>query len=398
MQNRAQAGDARRVLSTAGALGLGLAGCLSAGSSPATRDYARPAANAALDNAPALCPTVPVATTTANRGQSADIVPTAASASPTGHVAARVRASVNGIPILDDELREAMVQNAREIAQAPDAQRAAKQQEVTERELNRLIERELVLEEAFAKLKAINKQDVIKQLQREAEKEADRQIKTIKKGLEEQLGKKDDEEIKVILQQQGLSVDGLRRQSERSFMMWEYIRNLVYPKVQRISLPQVKEYYENHPNEFRVEDKVKWQDIFIDASQYPDVATARNVANQVLTQARAGADFAALAKQYDNGDSRLRNGDGLGQKRGEIVPAQAEAVVWALKQGEVGYFDMGFGLHIVRVAERQYTGLRPFNEACQTEVRKKLENKIAEGEYKQIVADLKRKASITIYP
>src|SRR5262249_15009734 len=162
-----------------GALGLGLAGCLSAGSSPVTRDYARPAANAALDNAPALCPAVPVATTTANRGQSADIVPTAGSASPAGQVAARVRASVNGIPILDDELGEAMVQNLRETAQAPDAERAAKQQEITDRELNRLIERELVLEEAFAKLKAINKQDVIQKLQRAAEKEADRQISTI---------------------------------------------------------------------------------------------------------------------------------------------------------------------------------------------------------------------------
>jgi len=163
-------------------------------------------------------------------------------------------------------------------------------------------------------------------------------------------------------------------------------------------LVQVKDYYEQHPEEFKTEDKVAWQDIFIDASRFATPAAARQYAEQVRTQAAAGADFPALVKQCDQGDSRLRYGAGLGQKAGEIRPAEVEKTVLALKAGEVGpVIDLGFGLHIVRVADRQYAGMKPFDEACQREIRKKLQAVIADREYKRIVDDLKKKATITVY-
>ena len=111
-----------------------------------------------------------------------------------------------------------------------------------------------------------------------------------------------------------------------------------------------------------------------------------------------GQDFAALVKQCDHGDAHLRNGKGLGEKHGEIVPAQVEPIVWSLKPGEVGpLVDVGFGVHIVRVAERQYAGKKPFDEACQKDIRKKLTGIIADREYKKMVDDLKKKATITVY-
>ena len=80
------------------------------------------------------------------------------------------------------------------------------------------------------------------------------------------------------------------------------------------------------------------------------------------------------------------------------MPAQVEATVWTLKPGEVGpLIDMGFGYHIVRVAERKYAGLRPFDHDCQAEIRRKLTSQIADREYKRMVDDLKRKAVVTVY-
>jgi peptidyl-prolyl cis-trans isomerase SurA len=386
-------GTARQILSAAGVLGLGLAGCANLGDEPAVRDAARPHADAILADAPALLPQVPVTTTSLTRGQTSDIQPTGGTTAG-GQVAARMRASVNGIPILDDEIREAMAQYVGELMTLPEPQRSAAQQKIAQRELDRLIERELVLEEMMARLKAVNQTKVLQDLQREATKEADKRLRDIKAALKVQT----DDELKALLQSQGLSVAGLRRQSERSFMMMEYIRNMIHPLVQRISLQQVREYYEEHADEFRVEDTVKWQDIFIDVSRFPDAAAARRYAEQVLARARSGADFAALAKECDHGDSHLRGGEGLGHKHGEIVPAQADAAVWSLKAGEVGpLIDLGFGFHIVRVAERQYAGRRPFDVPCQADIRKKLTNQIADREYKRIVEDLKRKATITVY-
>jgi parvulin-like peptidyl-prolyl isomerase len=363
------------------------------------RESAMPDAQNVLSNAPTLLPQMPVTTTGATRGQIPEpprpLNPDAAAADPAKmQVAVRIRAHVNGAPILEEELREAMVMRTGELLNVPETQRAAYFQEMTGRELDRLIERELILLEMMNKIKELKRPQLLDQLKLEASKEGDRRIKDIRTASKA----KTDEEFRAMLAQQGLSVEGLRRQTERNFMMTEYIRNMIYPVVQRISLQQIKEYYEEHPDEFQLADRVKWLDIFIDSSRFPTAAAARQHAEEIHNRAKNGEDFIALAKEFDNGDSILRNGEGLGTQRGDIKPPQAEPVVFALKPGEVGpIIDLGFGLHIVKVVERDYAGVQPFDVKCQTKIRDKLRNQIAEREYRRIVDDMKRKATVVIH-
>jgi parvulin-like peptidyl-prolyl isomerase len=382
----------RRRLGAAGILSLAIIGCYSSG--PVVRDAARPHADAILADPATLLPEVPVTSTTATRGQKSDVQTVAGTTANAGQVAVRLRATVNQIPILDDEVREAMAQYVGELLQTPEALRPQKQQQIYERELQRLIERELVLEEAKRRIDAVGKSKIMDDLQKEAAKEADKQLREIKTKV----GAKSDDEFKAMLQAQGLSEGGMRRQFERNFMMIEYVRNIVFPLVNRISLRQVRDYYEEHPEEFKTEDSVTWQDIFIDASRFQTPAAARQYAEQVRGQAAAGVDFPALVQKYDQGDSRLRKGEGLGHKRTEIIPQQVEPTVWSLKPGEVGpLVDVGFGFHIVRVANRQYAGMKPFDEACQKAIRSRLTGQIADREYKRMVDDLKKKATVTVY-
>jgi parvulin-like peptidyl-prolyl isomerase len=372
-----------------GALSFGDAGCMSS-EKIAVRDAATPQAKAVLADAPNLLPPVEVQTISTTRSQKPDIV---AASSSSGAIAVRMRATVNGIPIMEDELREALAPYLGELMQIPESQRAAALQKLNERELNRLIERELVLEEAMAKIKGLNRPTVMEDLKKEAAKDADKRVREVKAALKMQ----SDDEFKVVLASQGMSVAGLRRQAERSFMMMEYVRNLIYPTVQRISLQQMRDYYEQHPDEFKMDDSVQWQDLFIDASKHAAPAAARAHVEHVLARARAGEDFAKLAQEFDDGDSKLRGGAGLGSKHGEILPAQAEELVWSLKAEESGILDLGFGFHIVRIVKREYAGQRPFDVPCQMEIRKKLQGVIAEREYRRIVDDLKRKATITVF-
>lgn len=372
---------------------LGLAGCMSDG--PAVREAARPHADAILADAPNLLPQMPITTTSATRGQQPEVQPTAGTtAVNTGQVAVRLRAMVNQTPILDDEVREAMAQYVGELLQTPEGLRPQKQQQIYERELQRLIDRELVLEEAKRRVENIGKGDIMVKLQKEADKEADKQLREIKGRVQA----KSDDEFKAMLKAQGLSESGMRRQFQHNFMMIEYVRQIIYPTVERIGLQQVRDYYDLHPDEFRSDDKVVWQDIFIDASRFASPAAGRQHAGQVLAAARAGQDFPTLVKQFDHGDARLRNGTGIGQAHGEIVPTQVEPVVWNLRPGEVGpLVDLGFGFHIVRVAERQYAGMKPFDAACQSEIKKKLTGVVADREYKRMVDELKKKATVTVY-
>jgi parvulin-like peptidyl-prolyl isomerase len=356
----------------------------------AVRDSARPQADAVLADAPSLLPQVPVASTSTTRSQSPDVLPASSS---SGGVAVRIRATVNGIPIMEDELREAVAPHLGELFQVPESQRASALAKLNERELDRLVERELVLEEAMAKIKGLNRPTVLEDLKKEASKEADKRVREVKTALKIQ----NDDEFKAALATQGMTVAGLRRQSERSFMMMEYVRNLIYPTVQRISLQQMRDYYNEHPDEFKTEDSVKWQELFIDASKHASAAAARAHAEHVLARVRGGEDFAKLAQEFDDGASKLRGGNGLGSKHGEIMPAQADELVWSLKPNEAALLDLGFGLHVVRIVSREYAGQRPFDVPCQMEIRKKLQGVIAEREYKKIVDDLKRKATITVF-
>jgi peptidyl-prolyl cis-trans isomerase C len=381
----------QRILGLLGLVALAQPSCVTEPRTPVVKEAARPHADEIRAEAPKLLPEQPVVSTTASRGQKSDLIP--ASGTGTAQVAARIRAKVNDIPILEDELREAMAQYAGELLSVPEAQRGELLQKIADRELQKLIDRELVLEDAFATLKQLKLEKELQKMKEAGEAEADKRLREIKQSLKAST----DEEMKAVLQNQGLTIDGVRRQVVRNFLMMDYVRNKIHPIVKAISLQDIRDYYNAHADEFKIDDKVRWQDIFIDASRFRDVASARLYAEQLLSRGRAGEDFAKMSLECDHGDSKLRNGDGLGSKPGEIKPAEVEATVLSLRPGEFALVELRFGYHIVKVVQRQYAGRRPFDVACQSEVVRKLQNQIAEREYKRIVDELKKKATIQIY-
>lgn len=312
-----------------------------------------------------------------------------------GQLSVRIRAQVNGLPIFDDEVREATYQYLVMTVNLPEPERTQRQREIYERELDKLIEREMILSEALGKLKTLRPQ-YLEKLSEAAKKEFDKQVRSMKsRAAESGLVIKTDEEFKALLRQQGLTLEGIKRQIERSFMAMEYMRSRIFPEIERLGFPQLQEYYDEHPGEFQIEDRVVWQDIFIDASKFPDHEAARRFALQVLAQAQKGVNFLELSKKYDNGDSSYRNGEGYGQRRGEIKPPEAEPILFQLKEGELGpLIEWSSGFHVIRLVKRDYAGARPLDDKTQAEIRKKLQNLIADREFKRIVADLRRVAKI----
>jgi peptidyl-prolyl cis-trans isomerase SurA len=314
-----------------------------------------------------------------------------AGATVEGRVGARIRASVNGAAILDDEVRDAAAPLLYETLSLSEPERSAKQKEILDKVINRLVERELIIQEAFSLLS--KKEQFLAKIKKAASNEFDKSVRKMK----ERYHLKNDEELKAALQSQGLSLAGIRRQVEREFIATTYMQNRIFSSLDRITPEQILTYYQQHPSEFEVTDSVKWQDIFIDAGRFPDRTVARQFAEDVAAKARAGEDFQKLALKYDNGDSSYRNGEGLGQRRGEIKPLEAEPVLFQLKDGQVGpLVELGNGYHVVRLVKREYAGQMPFDDKTQTAIKNKLTAQIWEREYKRIVAELRRKATVEI--
>src|SRR5262249_36663781 len=170
--------------------------------------------------------------------------------------------------------------------------------------------------------------------------------------LKKRYGLKTDEDLKAALRAQGMTLEGMRRQLERNFMVNEYMKSRIFPSIERITHEQILEYYQQHPNEFERTDSVKWYDIFIDVARFKSQAESQQFAEDIANRARTGEDFRQLALKSDHGDSSYRSGEGFGTRHGEIKPAEIEPVVFSMQEGQVGpVMQLGNGYHIFKVAK-----------------------------------------------
>jgi len=103
-----------------------------------------------------------------------------------------------------------------------------------------------------------------------------------------------------------------------------------------------------------------------------DKAKARATATEVLSRARNGEDFAALAKAYSQDTATASKGGDLGTfTRGRMVKAFEEAA-FKLKNGEISELvETPFGLHIIKVEELLPEQARPLDEVKE-EIRQEL--------------------------
>jgi len=315
-------------------------------------------------------------------------------------VGASIRAVVNGKVILNEEVREAcfapLSATMRESLSAEE--RTAKQKQILTQALEVMVERELLAQDAYKRLdKNPQGKKFLEKMTEVANKEFDRWLSTLKTNL----NLKSDDEIKDWLHAQGLSVEGMRKQKEKQLLAEEYMRQMVMPFVDRIGHQDIIEYYQGHPEEFQVNESVKWQDLLIDASQYSTRAEARQTAEQVVRRLRNKEEFAKLAQLHDPRGFQFTQGNGEGQKQGEIRPREVEGPLFALGDGDAAVVEMPNGFHVVRLVKHTFPGRKPLDDKLQGQIRDKLRNEVGIREQKRFLNQLKAKATIeysTIVP
>ncbi|HKB04246.1 MAG TPA: peptidyl-prolyl cis-trans isomerase [Gemmataceae bacterium] len=362
---------------------------------PPTTEPAAPATGIRL---PDLTPAAPTPTptpvkTVAGTGPSLPTAPAATEPKLEGDTQVRIVASLGNNPIYESEVREAVYQRLGELVRLPEPQRAAREKEIFREELRRIIERELVLDEMTANLTQRKQTAALAKLKQEARKEADSRVKEFKK--ERDLAT--DEEFKAVLRSQGLTLTGIKRQIERGFMMQTYLREAASKKLDNVGLADVREYFATHPDEFKAEDRVKWQDLFVLTERFKTPAEAKHYADVLAARAARGDDFGKLASEYGMGDSKFRNGAGIGEKPGEIFPQELEPTLLALTAGQVTVKQTETGYHVLKVSERTKAGVRPYDEKLQGEIRRKLQNQLYDQESRRLINSLWKQAQPQIW-
>lgn len=307
-------------------------------------------------------------------------------------VCASIRAVVNGKAILNEEVREACFAALKNslIETVSSDERAAKQKQILTMTLDLLVERELLVQDATARLKSPQGKKFLEKMSEVANKDFDRWLRNLKTNLQ----MKSDDEVKAWLNEQGLSIEGMRKQKEKQLIAEEYLRQMVIDVVNRVGHQHIVEYYQGHPEEFQVDESVKWQDMLIDASQYPTRDEAKQAAQQLVRRIQMKEDFLKLAELYDPRGFQFTRGDGEGQKRGQIRPREVEATLFALRDGEAAVVEMPNGFHVVRMVKHTLAGRMPFDDKLQAQIRDKLRNEAGIREQKRFLSQLKSKATI----
>ncbi len=322
-------------------------------------------------------------------------------------VAARV-ATVNGRPILVEEILSVCylaLQNPG-VKNLPDKERSQKEREILDAAREKLIDLELIIQDMEQKF-SVNKtaEKAWQRVRDAASKEFDRwehnlrdsqHFQDFAKALAvypEKPGKPLDA-FEEYLRLMGSSPQIARRQLERQFMANEFAKHMTCGGL-RADYLMIQEYYNSHPEEFQVADMVKWQDLFIDATQHPSHDAARRLANALAERVRKGEDFVVLAREFDNGVASYRpNALGEGKKRGEIRPFEAEPILFQMRNGDVTVVELSTGYHVVKLVKRTSAGLTPLNAKVQKRIKDKLVQETYLREMKRYVADLRRKATI----
>jgi len=145
-----------------------------------------------------------------------------------------------------------------------------------------------------------------------------------------------------------------------------------------VSSAEVKEYYEDHKEEFRLEEKrhlLMISVLFDKSAADPD--TARNDARQkieaIAQQLNEGKDFTSVARGNTNDPYAEKGGD-LGWTRRNSLVGALDKAAFSLEVGQNSeVIESPTGFHIIRVEQTQPEYLQPFGDVEET-IRKKLSN------------------------
>jgi peptidyl-prolyl cis-trans isomerase SurA len=220
-------------------------------------------------------------------------------------------------------------------------------------------------------------QEAQKYADRVDESEVDRFIAQV-----EQQNHLTDAQLRAQLQAQGLSYEAFRKQAFQQVETMEMVQHELRTKVQ-VPESAIEVYYKSHPEEFTInQEKYRLAQILIAVSEdapADKVAAARKKATEVRNLALKGKDFAELARQYSEDDSKDKGGE-----LGEFDPAdlndQIAAAVKQTKPGDIApLVRTRYGFHIIKVEEHQQPGVRPL-----AEVRDQIHEKLVDEQTKDM--------------
>ena len=135
----------------------------------------------------------------------------------------------------------------------------------------------------------------------------------------------------------------------------------------KVVVPQadIERAYNNNSQQYETPEQVRASHILL-KTEGKDDATVKAKAEELLKQARAGADFAELAKKNSEDEASAKNGGDLDYfGRGRMVP-EVDQAVFAMQPGQISdLVKTQYGYHVIKLADKKAATTRPLAEVRQ---------------------------------
>jgi peptidyl-prolyl cis-trans isomerase SurA len=257
--------------------------------------------------------------------------------------------------------------------------RAARAASLRHEVLDRLIDDELILQQATELKLSVTSEQI------------DASIDEIKKQ-----NNIDDDQLRDALRGQGMSMATYRSDLKRQLLRFRVLNIAVGSRV-NVSDEEVKAYYERHMKG-AANTQVRASHIFIAIPDGADLATASEKeaqAKKILQRAKT-EDFAKLAREVsDDAATRAEGGD-LGYFGRDMLPKPIEELVFAMKPGEVrGPVRADRGFHVIKLVDRKTKDAKPLDDV-KDDIRMQLRQKDMERQTKIYLTELRKKTLVDI--
>jgi peptidyl-prolyl cis-trans isomerase SurA len=292
----------------------------------------------------------------------------------------KIAAVVGENVVLASEVEEKAAPLLADVGKVPDPdKRAARAAALRHEVLERLIDDELILQQAAELKLSVSSEQV------------DSSIEEIKKQ-----NNIDDDQLREALRAQGMSMATYRADLKRQLLRFRVLNIAVGSRV-NVSDEEVKAYYERHMKG-AANVQVRASHIFIAIPDGADLAVTAEKeaqAKRILERAKK-EDFAKLAREVsDDAATRAEGGD-LGYFGRDMLPKAIEELVFAMNPGDVrGPVRADRGFHVIKLVDRKTKDAKPLDDV-KDDIRMQLRQKDMERQTKIYLAELRKKTLVDI--
>jgi peptidyl-prolyl cis-trans isomerase C len=208
-----------------------------------------------------------------------------------------------------------------------------------------------------------------------------------------------EEAFKNALTSQKMTLDQVRTEQRQQLMINRLLETEVGSK-SKASPDEVAKIYKERPELFQQPPQVHASHILITVAADADAtakAAALAKATKILKDARAGKDFAALAKEFSQDPGSAAQGGDLGFfAANQMVPPFSDAA-FKLKPGSISEIvETQFGYHIIKVLEKKPGRTVPLDEV-RPQIEQRLSQEKGQREVQAFVQALRQKSKVEVF-